>query len=301
MSKVRKPFVIAEIGCNHRGSLETAREMVMMAAQFCKVDGVKFQKRTPRETLSEAEYNAPHPNPIHSYGETYGEHREFLEFTLDQHRELKRVCESHGLVYSSSVWDFTSCGEIISLQPKMIKVPSACSTHFELMKMLCGEYAGEIHVSLGMTTHAEEEKIVRFFEDQGRVADVVLYHCTSGYPVPFEDLNLLEIQRLVQTYGKVVKGIGYSGHHLGISADTAAFTLGADWVERHFTLDRTWKGTDHAASLEPDGMRRVGRNLRQIALALQKKPAEILEIEQPQRAKLKWDRATGPATGEAAT
>ena len=203
---------------------------------------------------------------------------------------MKEVCESFGVEYSSSVWDLTSARGIISLKPKIIKVPSACNTYFEMLSMLCLDYGGDIHISLGMTTRKEEEEIVEFVSKKGRRRSVVLYHCTSGYPVPFEDLNLLEIQRLVQTYGSLVKSIGYSGHHLGIAADVAAFTLGADWIERHFTLDRTWKGTDHAASLEPDGLRRVVRDVRAVALALREPAREILDIEMVQRKKLKWDR-----------
>jgi len=290
MTEVRTPHVVAEIGCNHRGSLDTAREMIMMAAVFCKADVVKFQKRTPRECLSAQEYDAPHPNPVHSYGETYGQHREFLEFSIEQHRDLKASCEENGVTYATSVWDLTSAREVVGLEPELIKVPSACNTHFELLDILSDEYGGAIHVSLGMTTRAEEERIVSYFEAKGRSRDVVLYHCTSGYPVAFDDVNLLEIERLRESYGKTFRAIGFSGHHLGFAVDVAAFTLGADWVERHFTLDRTWKGTDHAASLEPDGLRRLCRDLKATAKALQASNADILEVEKPQRAKLKWDR-----------
>lgn len=293
MSVIRSPHVIAEIGCNHRGDLEVAKEMIMVAAQFCKVDVVKFQKRNPKECLTPEEYNAPHPNPFHSYGATYGEHREVLEFDLATHQRLKEVCERFNVQYSTSIWDMTSAREIISLKPTIIKVPSACNTHFEMLELLCYEFGGDIHISLGMTRRKEEEQIVDFLTKKGRARSVVLYHCTSGYPVAFSDLNLLEIPRLIEAYGSRVKAIGYSGHHLGIAADVAAFTLGADWIERHFTLDRTWKGTDHAASLEPDGLRRVVRDLKASALALQHRPQEILEVELEQRKKLKWDRKKG--------
>jgi len=141
---------------------------------------------------------------------------------------------------------------------------------------------------VGMTTHKEEEELISFFESKGRAKDLVLYSCTSGYPVAFEDICLLEITRLKDTYGSRVKQIGFSGHHLGIAADIAAIALGAEWVERHFTLDRTWKGTDHAASLEPDGMRRLCRDVRNVAKALEAKPTELLEVEVVQREKLKY-------------
>lgn len=288
--RIRSPKVIAEIGCNHRGDPKTAEEMIMVAAQFCKADVVKFQKRSPRECLKPEEFNAPHPNPMHSYGQTYGQHREFLEFDLDTHRRLQEVCRNFRIEYSCSVWDMTSARQIISLAPSFIKVPSACNTWLDLLGLLCDGFGGQIHVSLGMTTLKEEDGLVGFLEKKGRFKDTVLYHCTSGYPVQFDDLYLLEIERLVREFGGRCAAIGFSGHHLGIAADVAAFTLGADWVERHFTLDRTWKGTDHAASLEPDGMRRVARDLHGVARALLPRQADIAQIEQDQRKKLKWDR-----------
>ena len=138
-----------------------------------------------------------------------------------------------------------------------------------------------------MTTKAEEEEIVQFFEQKGRSKDVVLYNCTSGYPVPFEDICLLELTRMREQYADRVKAIGFSGHHLGIAVDAAAVALGAEYIERHYTLDRTWKGTDHAASLEPDGVRKLARDCRAVAKALTYKSQDVLPIEQVQRNKLK--------------
>lgn len=280
-------MVIAEIGCNHRGEMSTAEEMIKVAALFCKVDVVKFQKRTNRELLTPEEYNRPHPNPYHSYGTTYGEHREHLEFTLEQHRQLATWCKQYDVLYSTSVWDVTAARQIASLSPALVKIPSACNIDMELARVVCSEYKGEIHVSLGMTTRAEEDCILSSYERMGRMRDLVLYACTSGYPVPFEDLCLLEVSRLKEMYGGRVKAIGFSGHHLGIAADIAALTLGATVFERHFTLDRTWKGTDQAASLEPDGMRRLARDVRNVARGLTCKREEILPIEMEQRKKLK--------------
>jgi N-acetylneuraminate synthase len=283
----KTPKIIAEIGCNHKGDMAIAREMIGIAAVFCKADVVKFQKRNPRELLSPEKYNAPHPNPANSYGDTYGAHREFLEFSMDQHRELMDICAQHKITYSTSVWDLTSARDIAALEPAMIKIPSASNLLFGMMGYLCDHYGGQIHVSLGMTTQAEEDEIVHFYEQKGRAKDLILYACTSGYPVAFDDLCLLEITRLIDKFGERVGDIGFSGHHLGIAADVAALTLGANWVERHFTLDRTWKGTDHAASLEPDGLRRLTRDLRNVSLALTAKQQEILSVEAEQRDKLK--------------
>ncbi|HRH34305.1 MAG TPA: N-acetylneuraminate synthase family protein [Catalimonadaceae bacterium] len=283
----KAPKVIAEIGCNHMGQMEIAKDLIKLAKD-CACDVAKFQKRNNRELLTEEQYNAPHPNQWNSYGETYGAHREYLEFSADQHRELKAYCESLGIEYCTSVWDVTSAKEIAALNPGFIKVPSACNNNFGLLKELRDNYSGEVHISFGMTTHAEEEIVVKFFEDTGAAKErLVIYSCTSGYPVPFTDICLLEINRLYSSFGKRVKEIGFSGHHLGIAMDIAAYTLGARWIERHFTKDRSWKGTDHAASLEVPGMQKLVRDLHHTFEALRFKDQEILAIEQVQRDKLK--------------
>lgn len=272
------------------GKMEMAHEMITTAAVFCKVNAIKFQKRCPKELLTQEQYNAPHPNPYNSYGKTYGEHREFLEFTVEEHAQLKKWCEEAGITYAASVWDMTSAKEIASLKPDFIKIPSACNNHYAMLRWLCENYEGEMQVSFGMTRHTEEEEIVQLFERYGRAKDLVLFNCVSGYPVSFSDVCLLEISRMRKQYEDRVKAIGFSGHHLGIAVDIAAYTLGATVIERHYTLDRTWKGTDHAASLEPDGVRKLVRNLKAVYEALRLKPEEILPIEMEQRKKLKYEK-----------
>lgn len=283
-----KPYIIAEAGCNHKGEMSIARDLIATAALFCKADAIKFQKRCVRELLTPEQYNAPHPNPANSYGKTYGEHREFLEFTADQHRQLKEWCEEFGITYSTSVWDLTSAKEITALDPLFIKIPSACNNHFAMLQWLCDNYGGEIQLSFGMTTHKEEEQIVNLFVKNGRNKDLILFNCTSGYPVPYKDVCLLEIKRLIDTFGSTVKKIGFSGHHLGTAVDIAAYTLGAEVIERHYTMDKTWKGTDHAASLEPDEFKSLVADLNNVQKALTYKSSEILPIEQIQRDKLKY-------------
>ena len=287
MNTYTKPKVISEIGCNHMGQMEIAKELIKLSKD-CGADVAKFQKRNNIELLTEEQYNAPHPNPYNSYGDTYGAHREYLEFTVEQHAELKKYAESIGIEYSTSVWDATSAKEISSLNPILIKVPSACNNNFEMLKVLRDEYQGEVHISFGMTTQAEEQEVIRFFEETNQAKNrLVIYSCTSGYPVPFNDVCLLEINRLFKEYENRVKEIGFSGHHLGIAIDIAAYTLGAKWIERHFTKDRTWKGTDHAASLEVPGLQKLIRDLEHTYDALRYKNTEILEIESVQRKKLK--------------
>ena len=239
MKDYNKPYVIAEIGCNHKGEMTIAKELIKIAKIFGNADAVKFQKRNNKELLTEEQYHAPHPNSANSYGDTYGEHREFLEFNVDQHKELKEYCEEIGIVYSTSVWDTTSAKEIASLNPEFIKIPSACNNNFDMLGWLCENYSGEIHISTGMTTKDETDILVNYFTEKGRNKDLVLYNCTSGYPVPFEDVCLLDINLLKQKYQDKVKHIGFSGHHLGIAVDIAAYTLGAHIIERQYTLDRT--------------------------------------------------------------
>lgn len=287
---MKRPRVIAEVGCNHKGDLELAKEFIKIAKIYAKADVVKFQKRDV-ETWAKRfpeQYNAPHPNPANAYGKTYKEHRENLEFNLEQNRILKEYCDEIGIVYSTSVWDMKSAQEIVTLNPELIKIPSACNTNLEMLSWLCDNYDGEIHISTGMTTNKEVDDIIDLFMEKGKNKNLVLYNCTSGYPVPPEDVCLLEIRNLIEKYGDKVKEIGFSGHHIGTAIDIAAYTLGATTIERHFTLDRTWKGTDHTASLEPEGLRRLVRDLDIVHRALTYKNEEVLDIEKVQRKKLKW-------------
>lgn len=285
--KYEKPKVIAEIGCNHMGDISIAKELIGLAKD-AGAKYVKFQKRNNKELLTKEQYSATHPVPDNSYGATYGEHREFLELSLEENRELKVYCDSIDIVYSTSVWDVTSAKEMITFSPEFLKVPSACNNNFKMLKVLRDEFKGQVQLSIGMTTKKEVEEIVSFFEETNQAKKrLLLYSCTSGYPVPAKDVSLLEINWLYGFYGHRVNEIGFSGHHLGIALDISAYTLGAKWIERHFTKDRTWKGTDHAASLEPDGLKKLVRNLNATYEALSVKNKEILEIEQVQRDKLK--------------
>ena len=157
------------------------------------------------------------------------------------------------------------------------------------MKILRDEYSGDVHISTGMTTKSEVEEIVKFWEQGDHARNrLTLYNCTSGYPVPFENVCLLELHDLKSKYTGRVKDFGFSGHHLGVAIDVAAYAMGATWNERHFTKDRTWKGTDHAASLEPPGMAKLCRDLAATWKSLTRKELEILPIEATQRKKLKW-------------
>ncbi len=283
----KEPKVIAEIGCNHMGEFEIAKELIDLAKQS-GAKYIKFQKRNNKELLTEEQYNTPHPIPENSYGKTYGDHREFLEFDVEQHRVLKEYCDSIDMVYSTSVWDVTSAKEMISFNPEFLKVPSACNNNFDMLKVLRDDFVGQVQLSIGMTSKEEVEEIVRFFEETNQAESrLLIYSCTSGYPVPFGDVSLLEINWLYENYQSRVNEIGFSGHHLGTAVDIAAYTLGSRWIERHFTKNVKWKGTDHGASLMPEGLKRLVDDLNAVYQSLQYKSKEILPIEQVQRDKLK--------------
>ena len=283
----KEPKVIAEIGCNHMGNIEIAKELIDLAKES-GAKYVKFQKRNNKELLTEEQYNTPHPIPANSYGQTYGEHREFLEFNIIEHKELKEYCDNLNIIYSTSVWDVTSAKEMVTFNPEFLKVPSACNNNFEMLKVLRDDFQGQVQLSIGMTTKTEVEEIVAFFEETNQAKSrLLLYSCTSGYPVPAQNVALLEIKWLYENYDSRVNEIGFSGHHLGINLDISAFTLGAKWIERHFTKDKSWKGTDHGASLEPDELQNLVDGLNETYKALHFKDSDILPIEQVQRDKLK--------------
>lgn len=281
------PKVIAEIGCNHKGEMNIAKELIDLAKET-GAKYVKFQKRNNKELLTQEQYNTPHPVPANSYGNTYGEHREFLEFDVEQNKELKEYCDSINMIYSTSVWDVTSAKEMCEFEPEFLKVPSACNNNLEMLKVLRDEFKGQVQLSIGMTSKEEVEEIVKFFEETDQAKNrLLIYSCTSGYPVPAKDVSLLELNWLYENYESRVNEIGFSGHHLGVNLDIAAYTLGARWIERHFTKDKTWKGTDHGASLEPDELKILVDGLNETYEALTFKKNEILPIEQVQRDKLK--------------
>lgn len=281
-----KPYTIAEACCNHMGDFQIALKMISVAAE-CNVSAIKFQKRNPKECLSKQIYDAPHPCEKNSFGSTYGAHREYLEFTIDQHKLLQEECKNKGIDYSASVWDLTSAKEIASLEPIYIKIPSAANLNTKMLEWLCQYYCGEIQISLGMTTRLEEKRIYDLFCSYGREKDLVFMSCTSGYPTSNEEVCLMEIVRLKELYGEHIKGIGFSGHQLSKNIDIAAFMLGADYIERHFTLNRSWKGTDQAASLVANDFIFLDEAFSDITSALKYKDSEMLPIEIEQRKKLK--------------
>lgn len=251
--------VVAEIGCNHQGDFEIAKHLIKEAAE-AGAWAVKSQKRTIKEYLTSEQYNRPYEGP-NSFGPTYGKHREALELSQGQHLELLRYARSLGIKYFVSVWDLTALKEMMEIGLDIIKIPSALLTNDKLLKEAV-KYQVPIFLSTGMSTIEEIDHAVNILKDN----DVTLFHTTSCYPCEFKNVYLKNITFLQERYGLPV---GFSGHHLGIAIDIAAVMLGAQIIERHFTLDRTMKGTDHAASLEPFGLHKLIRDLKALEESLE--------------------------------
>jgi sialic acid synthase len=283
MTLTSKPLLIAEIGCSHVGSMDRAK-MLIKLAHDSGANVAKFQKRNPKESTPKHLWNKPHPNQRFAYGSTYLEHRVKLELSLAQHAELKKYCEEIGIIYATSVWDITSAQEIATLKPLMVKIPSAQNDKTDLLDCIYENYTGMVHISTGMTTLDERTNLILKAKDRDpNLERTIIYHCTSAYPCPFENLYLHEISWLRE----VCPNIGFSNHGYGIAADIAALALGARYFERHFIDDRIFPHTDAAASLEPGGMQKLSRDLQHICSALEVKPRELCSLEAEQRDKLR--------------
>jgi sialic acid synthase len=271
-------FVIAEGGVNHNGDPCLAEELVRIAAD-CKADAVKFQKRTINELLTRAALEKPYVNR-NSLGATYGEHRLKLELSETDWYRLRDLATGLGMEFMGSAWDHGSADLLDALDAPAIKTPSAVLTDLDLLEYIARKGRPMI-VSTGMSSLAEVdeavERIVRHTQD------LILLQCTSAYPSEFADINLRVMDTFARRYGVL---IGYSGHERGIAVSEAAATLGACVIERHFTKDRTLPGPDHAASLEPIGLRKLVRNIREIELAMGSAEKQLVAAEVPVRARL---------------
>jgi sialic acid synthase len=271
-------FVIAEGGVNHNGDACLAEELVRIAAD-CKADAVKFQKRTINELLTRAALERPYLNP-NSLGATYGQHRQKLELSEADWYRLRDLAAGLGMEFMGSAWDRGSADLLEALDTPAIKTPSAVLTDLDLLEYIARKGKPMI-VSTGMSTLEEvDEAVDRIVR---HTHQLILLQCTSAYPSEFADINLRVMDTFRQRYGVL---IGYSGHERGIAVSEAAATLGACVVERHFTKDRTLPGPDHAASLEPIGLKKLVRNIREIELAMGSPEKHLIAAEAPVRARL---------------
>jgi N-acetylneuraminate synthase/sialic acid synthase len=254
-------YVIAEIGHNHQGSLQTAKELFRQA-KASGANAVKLQKRDNRNLYIEEMYNKPYDHE-NSFGLTYGEHREALEFGHKEYVELQRFAREIGITFFSTAFDFPSVEFLEKLDAPAYKVASGDLRNIPLIKRIAS-VGKPIIISTGGAT----------MEDVRRAHDAIvpinrrlcIMQCTSSYPAEYAELNL----RVIESYRREFPGavIGYSGHDNGIAMAVAAYLLGARVIEKHFTLNRSMKGTDHAFSLEPIGMKKMVRDLQRVKVAL---------------------------------
>ncbi|MFH1308553.1 MAG: N-acetylneuraminate synthase family protein [Patescibacteria group bacterium] len=270
-------FFIAEVGINHNGDLRLAKQLIDLAA-INGADAIKFQKRTPELCVPEEQKNQPKETP---WGDmTYLDYKKKMEFGKAEYDEIDRYCKEKGILWTASPWDIPSVEFLEQYDVPFYKVPSAHLTNKELLLKL-KETGKPILLSTGMSTEEEIKKAVEILGE----AEVAILHCNSGYPAKDEELNLAYIKKLKEVFPNNV--IGYSGHENGIAASLIAAMLGARIVERHITLDRTMWGTDHAASIEYNGLRRLTRDLKKIPIWVGDPVKKVSEIEEKMKKKLR--------------
>lgn len=278
-------FVIAEIGINHNGDMETAKKMIV-EAKNAGADAVKFQKRTTKEILTKEGLEKPYNSP-HAYAPTYGEHRDKLEFNEDQYRELKKFCEEQDILFFASVWDKGSADFMASLDTDAYKIPSADTINLPLLEYVA-EKGKPVLLSTGMNTEGEISLAVQTVLKKN--PKVIVFHCLSLYPSPEEKINLSYMDRLKELFHPLP--VGYSGHEIDLFPTIVAVSRGATIVERHFTLDKGMKGGDHAASLTPTEFKEMVDQIRRVERVLGKKEKKIIEELIPLREKLAKSVAT---------
>ena len=254
-------FVIAEIGHNHQGSVERARELIR-AAHEAGVDAVKLQKRDNRRLYTRELYDSPYDNE-NSFGPTYGAHREALELDHDAFVELRDEAKALGLVFFATAFDEPSADLLAELDAPAFKIASGDLTNTPLLRHVAG-LGKPLVVSTGGATLDDVDRAVETIVDAG--GTLCLLQCTAAYPAAVEELNLGVITTFRERYPDLV--IGLSDHQDGIAMAPVAYMLGARVVEKHFTLSHTAKGTDHAFSLMPEGMRKLVRDLRRVPIAV---------------------------------
>jgi N-acetylneuraminate synthase len=260
-------YVIAEIGINHNGDIDQAKKLINIAAG-AGCDAVKFQKRTIDVVYTPQELAKPRESP---FGETNGDLKRGLEFGQAQYAEIDRYCRELKMPWFASCWDEASVDFIDQFAPPCYKVASASLTDDNLLRHTRSK-GKPIILSTGMSSI---EQIDHAVEILGR-KDLILMHATSTYPAYYEELNLRAVQTLTQRYRLPV---GYSGHETGLPSTVASVALGACCVERHITPDRSMWGSDHAASLEPNGITRLIRDIRLIEKSMGDGVKRVLDRE----------------------
>lgn len=270
-------YVIGEIGLNHNGSVEIAKQLIDVAAE-AGAQAVKFQKRTPEISTPEHMKNTPRSTP---WGDmTYLEYRYRVEFDREQYAEIGAYANEKGLDWFASPWDEQAVDFLEEMNVVAYKIASASVTDLPMLDRVA-QTGKPVILSTGMSTIDEiDAAVARFDRDK-----LILLHATSTYPLPADEANLRVIHTLKGRYAGVP--VGYSGHEPGLQISIAAVALGAVAVERHITLDRTMWGSDHAASLEPHGLRNLVRDIRVIEKAMGDGVKRVFPGEEAPKAKLR--------------
>lgn len=256
-----QPFVIAELGHNHQGNLETCLQMIRAAA-FAGASAVKLQKRNNRELFTSEAYNAPY-NSENAFGSIYGEHREALEFGEDEYRVCIEEANRNNIIFFATAFDFSSADFLANLDVSGFKIASGDLKSLPMLKYIA-KIGKPMVISTGGASIEDVDAAIATIKEEG--TPLAVLQCTAAYPPKYEELNLNVIKTFRNRYPDVV--VGYSGHDSGIAMSLVAYVLGARVIEKHFTLNRAMKGTDHAFSLEPDGLRKLVRDLDRARLAL---------------------------------
>ena len=268
-------YVIAEIGINHNGDIDLAKRLISVAvAAGC--DAVKFQKRTVEIVYTEKELATPRPNP---WGDTNGDLKRGLEFGQEEYDEIDAFCRSIKIDWFVSPWDEISVDFMEQYDTPVYKIASASLTDDNLLRHV-RKTGKPVIASTGMSTYAEIDHAVDVLGKE----NLILMHTTSTYPAKYEQLNLKAIPSMIDRYGIPV---GYSGHETGIPTPVAAAVLGACCVERHITMDRAMWGSDQSASLEPNGISRLVRDIRLVEQSLGDGIKRVYEEEVPVMKKLR--------------
>ena len=269
-------YIIAEIGINHNGDIEIAKQLMDVAVET-GCDAVKFQKRTPEICVPEEQKSIPRETPWGSM--TYFEYKKRIEFEQSEFEQIDAYAKKIGIDWFASPWDVPSVDFLESFNVPCQKIASACLTDSELLSAVNKTKTTTI-LSTGMSSMPEIDKAVDLLNN----VPLAIAQATSTYPAEASELNLRAIQTFAEKY-KVP--VGYSGHERGLQVTIAAVALGAVFVERHITLDRSMWGTDHSASLEPEGLKKLVRDIRIIELALGDGKKKVYDSEIPIRAKLR--------------
>lgn len=277
-------YLIAEIGQNHQGDLSIAKKMVDDLKKVKGVSAIKTAKRDLDTCLTEKQKNMPYDNK-NSFGKTYLEHRKALELSNEDFLELKKYSEESGFDFISSFTDINSLNFLVNdCKVKVLKIASQRSVDIELLKEVAKTKLPVI-LSTGMCSQEDVDAAINILKGN----KLYLMQCTSSYPCEEKDLNLNVISMYLKKYKGIVDYVGFSGHHNGIAPDMAAYMLGSKIFERHFTLDRSMKGTDHSASLEIRGFELICKYLKQIQDSLGSYDKKILTSEMSAINKLRSD------------